>query len=364
MITYAKGNLLGADTEALVNTVNTVGVMGKGIALMFKEAFPENWRAYESACKNKELRVGRMFVTEREQFLGPRWIINFPTKVHWRYPSKIEWIEEGLEDLKRVIREKNIRSVALPPLGSGNGGLNWRDVRLRIERALGLLPDVHIIVYEPTGAYQNVAKSAGVEGLTPARALVAELVRRYWILGIECSLLEVHKLAYFLERAILALSLPNVLDLRFEAKKYGPYSPRLGHLLNGLDGSYLHCEKRLADAKPFDVIWFEDAKKDQVAAYLTTAEAKPYRSALEATSELIDGYESPLGLELLATLDWLLKRQGVALSVAAVKASLAKWPGGAEAARRKVNLLDDRLIQLALDRLGNARLGMSPSFSC
>src|SRR3954464_13145310 len=114
MISFAQGNLLEAKVEALVNTVNTVGVMGKGIALMFKEAFPENFKAYEAACKNKKLRVGRVFVTEGHDLVGPKWIINFPTRVHWRYPSKIEWIEEGLKDLKRVIIEKDIRSIAIP----------------------------------------------------------------------------------------------------------------------------------------------------------------------------------------------------------------------------------------------------------
>jgi O-acetyl-ADP-ribose deacetylase (regulator of RNase III) len=310
MVRFTQGNLLEAETEALVNTVNTVGVMGKGIALMFKEAFPENFKAYERAAKEGELQVGHMFVTERRQLLGPKWIINFPTKEHWRYPSKMEWIEQGLQDLKRVISDRGIRSVALPPLGSGNGRLEWNEVRPRIEAALGALDNVDVIVYEPTPKYQNVAKREGVQKLTPARALVAELVRRYWILGIECSLLEIQKLAYFLERNLAKLNLANPLNLQFKADKYGPYAPRLIHLLNALDGSYLHCDKRLADAAPFDVIWFEDAKKDLVAAYLSSSEAKAYRPALDATSELIDGFESPLGMELFsATKGLSLPRQ-------------------------------------------------------
>jgi len=354
MITFTHGNLLDADAEALVNTVNTVGVMGKGIALMFKEAFPENFEAYEAACKRGDLRVGRMFVTERRQLIGPKWIINFPTKMHWRHPSKIGWIEEGLEDLKRVIVEKRIRSVALPPLGSGNGGLDWADIRPRIESALGSLSDVDVIVYEQTSKYQNVAKRAGVEKLTPARALVAELVRRYWILGIECTLLEIQKLAYFLERSIENLKLHNSLDLRFEANKFGPYAPRLTHLLNALHGSYLHCDKRLADAGPLDVIWFEDAKKDKLTVYLSSPEAKVYRPALEATTKVIDGFESPLGMELLATVDWLVHQEGVEPLVDAVKAGLRTWPGGPQAAERKQRLFDDRLIGLALQRLAYA----------
>lgn len=351
MITFTQGNLLEADVDALVNTVNTVGVMGKGVALMFKEAFPQNFEAYEAACKDGNVQLGHMFVTERQQLMRPKWIINFPTKAHWRYPSRIEWIEAGLKDLVRVITENGIRSVAVPPLGSGNGGLDWRAVRSRIEAALGSLPSVEVIVYEPTRKYQNVAKRSGVEKLTPARALVAELVRRYWILGIECTLLEVQKLAYFLERSINDLNLDNTLDLRFEANKYGPYAARLTHLLNALDGSYLHCDKRLTDAGPLDVIWFDDSKKDKVAAYFTSPEAKVYRPALEATTELIDGFESPLGMELLATVDWLVRREGVEPITNSVKASLQTWPGGPQAAARKQRLFDGRLIELALRRL-------------
>src|SRR5271156_2583847 len=112
MISYTKGNLLDAQTEAVVNTVNEVGVMGKGIALMFREAFPANTAAYETACKSGEVHVGRMFVTENRALNGPRWIINFPTKKHWRNPSKLEWIRDGLEDLRRVIAQKNIKSIA------------------------------------------------------------------------------------------------------------------------------------------------------------------------------------------------------------------------------------------------------------
>jgi O-acetyl-ADP-ribose deacetylase (regulator of RNase III) len=323
MITFTSGNLLDSKAEALVNTVNTVGVMGKGIALMFKEAFDDNFKAYKAACKREDVRVGQMFVTERHQFVGPKWIINFPTKKHWRSPSEMEWIEEGLEDLKRVILERNIRSIALPPLGSGNGGLNWYEVRVKIEAAMASLSDVEVIVYEPTSKYQNVAKRQGVEALTPARALVAELVRRYWILGIECSLLEIQKLAYFLERNVARLA---------------------------LDGSYLHCDKRLGDAGPLDVIWFDDERQARVAVYLAT-EAKLYQPALEATSTLIDGFESPLGMELLATVDWLLHRDKIEPTVPGIRLGLKSWSGGQKAAARKQKLFDDRLIGLALERL-------------
>jgi O-acetyl-ADP-ribose deacetylase (regulator of RNase III) len=354
MIRYTQGNLLDAEVEALVNTVNTVGIMGKGIALMFKEAFPENFRLYAAACERGEVQIGRMFVTERPPLAGsgrgPRWIINFPTKRHWRDRTRLEWVQAGLADLARLLQEKAIRSIALPPLGCGNGGLEWSAVRPLIEQALAGFPSVEVLVYEPTPRYQNVAKREGVEQLTPARALIAELIRRYWILGIECSMLEVQKLAWFLEREIEARGLDNPLQLGFVAHRYGPYADRLRHLLNGLDGSYLRSEIRIPDAKPTDVIAFNDTKKERVALFLKS-DAKPYLDALERTTKQIAGFESPLGMELLATLDWLISREGCPPDLEAIKAGLATWPGGSQAGERKLKIFDDRLIRLALERL-------------
>ncbi|MFI2818968.1 MULTISPECIES: type II toxin-antitoxin system antitoxin DNA ADP-ribosyl glycohydrolase DarG [Halomonadaceae] len=350
MIEYTRGNLLEADVEALVNTVNTVGVMGKGIALMFKEAFPENFAAYEAACKHQQVVTGRMFVTERDALLGPRWIINFPTKQHWRAKTRVEWIESGLEDLKQVIREKGIRSIALPPLGCGNGGLDWAMVRPRIEAALAELDNVRVLVFEPTVEYQNVAKRSGVERLTPARAMIAELVRRYWVLGIECSLLEVQKLAWLMEQRIIAHGLENPLKLEFQPHRYGPYSDRLRHLLNGLDGSYLHSERRINDATPEEVVWFDESRRDRLHVYLRSAEARPYVGVVEEVDALIDGFQSPLGMEVLATLDWLISQEYVEPTVEAIKEGLRYWPDDI-AGQRKLRLFSDRLIALALERL-------------
>jgi hypothetical protein len=224
-------------------------------------------------------------------------------------------------------------------------------VRNEIEVALANLQDVDIVIYEPTSKYQNVAKKMGVEKLTPARAMIAELVRRYWVLGIECTLLEIQKLAWFLERNIEQFGPDNPLDLQFKANKFGPYANRLEHLLNALDGSYLHCDKRIADAGPTDIIWFSDSKKDYVQAYLKSAEAKRYAKALESTCALIDGFESPLGMELLSTVDWLIEKEGCAADLESIKSCLKRWPGGAGAAQRKQKLFDDRLLNLALERL-------------
>jgi len=352
MISYTQGNLLDARAEALVNTVNTVGVMGKGIALMFKERFDRNFNLYAAACKAKQVKVGQMFVTETGELDGPRWIINFPTKDHWKGNSRLEWVESGLEDLKRVLRERKIRSVAIPPLGAGNGGLDWPTVKARIDAALSDLDDVEVIVYEPTNQYQNVAKRAGVQKLTPARALVAEAVRRYWVLGMECSLLEVQKLAWFLGRSLDRLGLRNDLKLNFIAHRYGPFAPNLNHLLNSLDGSYLRSDKRIADAGPLDVIGFDDGRKELVQGYLKS-EAKDVAPALELATQVIDGFESPFGMELLASVDWLLSREGVAPEVPAILEGLAHWPadGVTGAGKRKSEIFDERSVRIALQRL-------------
>jgi O-acetyl-ADP-ribose deacetylase (regulator of RNase III) len=350
MIRYTTGNLLQADTDALVNTVNTVGVSGKGIALMFKEAFADNFRAYEAAAKAGRVVVGDVFVTERQDMLGPRFIINFPTKKHWRHPSRLEWIELGLAALRREIAARGIRSIAIPPLGAGNGGLSWADVKPLIERALAGM-DADIVVYEPTASYQNVVKRHGVEALTPPRALMAEMIRRYAVLGFECSLLEAQKLAWFLTVATEIFGLGNQIADDFAPNHYGPYSDKVRHLLNSLDGSYIACDTRIADAKPFDPIRFRDDRRDKVAAYLTTNDAKVLRPALDQATNVIEGFESPFGLELLATVDWMNRRQGVALEPAAMVAALASWPGPPGSAERKARIFGAREIRIATDHL-------------
>lgn len=351
MIRFTQGNLFDAEVDAIVNTVNTVGVMGKGIALMFKERYPENFKAYAAASKRGEVETGRMFVTASTELAGPRWIINFPTKRHWRQPSRLEWIAEGLRDLRAVIATNGIRSIAIPPLGSGNGGLQWKSVRAIIESAMASLPGVDVVVYEPTEQYQNVMKGRGVEKLTPARALIAEMVRRYSVLGLDCSILEIQKLAWFLQRSIESIRLTNPLNLDFAAKRYGPYAQRLTHLLNALDGSYLHCDKRLADAQPDDTIRFDDDKRAALSEYLSGSEAKIFADAIERTDTLIDGFQSPLGMEVLATVDWLLLKEGAEPTLAGVKLALGRWPDGEAAAERKQKLFSDKLLVAALNAL-------------
>jgi O-acetyl-ADP-ribose deacetylase (regulator of RNase III) len=362
MIRYAVGNLLEAGTEALVNTVNTVGVSGKGVALMFKEAFPDNFRAYQAVSKAGGLEPGGLFVTERLDMLGPRWIVNFATKDHWRSPSRLEWIRRGLAALRPEIVQRDIRSIAIPPLGAGNGGLDWREVRPLIAEALESL-DCEVVVYEPTRAYQNVVKRHGVETLTPARALMAEMIRRYEVLGFDCSMLEAQKLAWFLSRAIGRLGLSPAIADDFAANRYGPYSDRVRHLLDSLDGSYLTCERRVADARPFDPIRFRHDLRDRIFAYLTTPEASSFRVAIEEASEVIDGFQSPHGLELLATVDWLAHRSGAPLEEDSMLAAIAAWPGPDGAAERKARVFSRHHVQAAVERLKRVRRTLSSATS-
>src|ERR1700677_1149664 len=230
MIQYTQGDILQADTEALVNTVNCVGVMGRGIALHFKHAYPANFKAYAAACKREEVQPGRMFVHDTGR-PGPRWIVNFPTKRHWRGKSRIEDIEAGMHALVDEIRTREISSIAIPPLGSGLGGLAWNDVRPIVEAALAELPDVRAIVYEPGGQPQEAIQTA-VPKMTPGRAALVGLIRSYLtgMMDTSISLLEIHKLMYFLQVA------GEPLKLQYVKAPYGPYAENLRHVLQAVNG--------------------------------------------------------------------------------------------------------------------------------
>jgi O-acetyl-ADP-ribose deacetylase (regulator of RNase III) len=177
MIEFRTGDLLEADTEALVNTVNCVGIMGRGVALQFKHAFPENFKAYKAACAREEVRPGRMFVFETGLLANPKYIINFPTKRHWRGKSRMEDIAAGLKALVAAVRERGIRSIALPPLGSGLGGLKWDDVRPRIEAAFRDVDNLHVMVFEPHAGPEPALpkRAARVPTMTAGRAALGHV---------------------------------------------------------------------------------------------------------------------------------------------------------------------------------------------
>ncbi len=304
MIEYRRGNILEADAEALVNSVNCVGVMGRGIALQFKKAWPDNFKAYAKACERQEVRPGKMFVFETGSLVNPRYIINFPTKRHWRGKSRIEDIEAGLKALGEEIKRRNIRSIALPPLGCGLGGLNWADVRNLIEQILGNLTDVRIIVFEPM-ENQPLAKgtSKGKKSkMTPGRAVLIGLMYRYMqgLLAPFVSLLELHKLMYFMQET------GEPLKLRFTKGPYGPYAENLRHVLNAMEGYYIIGYGTGGD-KPNKILeLLPGAVKDAQRVL----ENKPQtRNRYKKVSKLVEGFESPHGLELLATVHWIMTRE-------------------------------------------------------
>jgi O-acetyl-ADP-ribose deacetylase (regulator of RNase III) len=155
-IQYSSGDMLTASVDALVNPVNTQGVMGKGLALQFKMAFSDNFAAYDRACKAGAVQVGKMHVVQRRG--SPRFIINFPTKEHWRLPSKLEYVRNGLHDLVRQVRRLGIESVAVPALGCGLGGLRWSAVQPLIVGAFEAVPNVRVVLFEPPGVQRDLVQ--------------------------------------------------------------------------------------------------------------------------------------------------------------------------------------------------------------
>lgn len=304
MIEYTSGDILHCEADALVNTVNCVGVMGRGIALQFKNVYPENFKAYEAACKREAVQPGRMFVFDTEQLTQPRFIINFPTKRHWRGKSRIEDIESGLKDLVSVIRAKGIRSVAIPPLGAGLGGLDWNEVRPRIAHALEGLAEVRVLVFEPKGAPANdkMAHVREVPKMTAGRAALVELMQRYLggLLDPFVTLLEVHKLMYFMQEA------GEPLRLQYVKHHYGPYAENLRHVLKAVEGHLIagYADGGDAPDKPLSLVpgAVGDAKD-----YLDHHDIS--RARFERVTKLVEGFESPYGLELLATVHWVISRE-------------------------------------------------------
>lgn len=296
MIRLVKGNLLDADAEAIVNTVNTVGIMGKGIALQFRQAYPANYEAYRKACAHKEVQPGKMFVFPTNRTVNPRFIINFPTKRHWKGKSRMEDVESGLVDLVRVVKELGIRSIAVPPLGCGNGGLRWTNVRTRIEDAFKNLPDVEALLYEPAGAPapEKMTVATKRPNMTPGRAALIGLMERFAVPGYHLTLLEIQKLAYFLQVA------GEPLRLDFVKGKYGPYAEVLHHALQRIEGHFI---RGYGDRSRFASVRLLPDALDEANAFLKAHPGTLER--LDRVSSLIEGFESPYGMELLATVHWL-----------------------------------------------------------
>jgi O-acetyl-ADP-ribose deacetylase (regulator of RNase III) len=301
MIEFTTGDILRADAEALVNTVNCVGIMGRGIALQFKNHFPENFKAYEAACAHEEVQPGKMFVFETHTLTNPKFIINFPTKRHWRGKSRMEDISSGLKALVEEIRKRGIRSIAIPPLGSGLGGLNWADVRPRIEEALRGINGLDVIVFEPNSA-PVATKSREVPNMTPGRASLVVLIHRYLggLMDPFVTLLEVHKLMYFMQEA------GQPLRLQYAKAPYGPYAENLRHVLQAVEGHLISGYADGGDAPDKQLELVPGAVRD-AEAFL--AEDGDTRSRFDRVGKLVEGFETPFGLELLATVHWVATRE-------------------------------------------------------
>jgi O-acetyl-ADP-ribose deacetylase (regulator of RNase III) len=301
VIEYRTGDVLQADAEALVNTVNCVGVMGRGVALHFKEAFPANFTAYAAACKRGEVQPGRMFVFETGFIAHPKYIINFPTKRHWRGKSRLEDIEAGLGALVDEVRRRGIQSIAIPPLGSGLGGLDWEAVRPRIEAALQALPNVRAAVYEPHApGDQPQRRPRTPPAMTAGRAALIGLMNRYLsgLLDPFVTLLEAHKLMYFMQEA------GEPLRLRYTQAPRGPYAENLRHVLHAIEGHFVAGYANGGDVPDKELTLVPGAVAD---AERFLADHPATLARFQQVADLVEGFETPFGLELLSTVHWTAK---------------------------------------------------------
>ncbi|GAA1603679.1 macro domain-containing protein [Kribbella sancticallisti] len=350
MMEITKGNILDTDAEAVVNTVNTVGVMGKGIALQFKQAYPDNYKAYRAACDREEVKLGNMFVFDTGRMGAQRYIINFPTKAHWKSRSKIPDIISGLQDLIRVIREYDIRSIAVPALGCGNGGLRWDDVLPLITKSLGALADVDVRVFPPSGApdASEMRVATKKPRMSPGRAALLALLTRYTRLSQEeqvttengASLLEIQKLMYLLQ------TVGEPLRLAYTKAQYGPYAENLNHVLQQLEGHYLRGygdrSEQILKLRPLELL----PEAENAERWLDEHPDSTLQR-IDAVLQLIAGFASPYGLELLTTVHWVSThddpRAGEDPDVAV--ALVQQWSA------RKGHLFTTRHVKRAWERL-------------
>lgn len=318
MLKITRGDILKADAEALVNTVNCVGVMGRGIALQFRRAFPENFEAYKAICDRKGLQPGNVFVHNLGRLENPRYVINFPTKSHWKGKSRLEYIESGLRALVDKVRERHIQSIALPPLGCGLGGLEWDDVRSRIEQAFKSLPDVHVLLFEPNGApaAEEMAKEERPPNMTVGRAALLGLMRRYLaaLMDVAVTLLEIHKLMYFMQEA------GEELNLRYRKALYGPYAENLRHVLDHIEGHFVTGYGDAEDAPDRQIELNPEAAR-QAEVFLE--KHSDTRARFDRVVHLIEGFESPFGMELLSTVHWVATREDASTPDVAVEKTYA-----------------------------------------
>ncbi len=341
---YIIGNLLEAETDALVNTVNTVGVMGKGIALQFKERFPMNFKIYADACKKGQMEVGKMLVIKENVLHGEKLIINFPTKIEWFKKSQYSYIEDGLKDLAKVIEEYQIKSIAIPPLGCGNGGLKWEKVKLMLDKYLGHLSNITIQIYEPNDAVKEILQKETIKkevGLTAARAMLLYALFKYEKFGEVATIFSANKLAYFLQKS------GEPMRLQFVPYKYGPYAQAIEKVLYALNGKYLTGMEQM-NARAFEPLHLNYEKYDEVEKYINTNLSVEQKQRMESVFNIIDGFETTLSLEILSSTHFLIS-ENPNLNEEQLFEKIQDWND------RKKNLVTKEYINIAMEHLQNYR---------
>jgi len=338
---FTKGNLLETDAQAIVNTVNTVGIMGKGIALQFKERFPMNFKIYADLCKKGQVQIGKMLVVKENSLHGEKIIINFPTKTEWYKKSQYYYVEEGIKDLVKVIDEYKIKSIAIPPLGCGNGGLQWEKVRLLLGKYLNDL-DVDITVYEPNDAVKEILQNEAVRkeyGLTDARAMLLYALFQYERLGEVATVFAANKLAYFLQKS------GEPLRLQFVPYVYGPYAQAIEKVLYALNGKYLKGMEQMS-VKPFEPLKLNYDRFPEVSSYVEKNLNQEQKGRLKNLFKVIEGFESSLSLEILASTHYL-KSSDPEMTEDQLFSKIQDWN------QRKRNIIKKEYIDIALNHLQN-----------
>jgi O-acetyl-ADP-ribose deacetylase (regulator of RNase III)/uncharacterized protein YwgA len=341
MIRYITGNILDSNAQALVNTVNTVGVMGKGVAFQFKKAYPNNFKAYREACQLNKIDIGKIFVTKDSNLnSGEKIIINFPTKKDWRKPSEYSFIEKGLDDFIRIVSIYQIQSVALPPLGAGNGGLDWETVKTIIERKLSAL-DIDILVFEPTHEIKECMKKERVK-LTEARALLLyvlyDLVRN----GEFVSEFSSEKICYFLQK----FGAEKYFRLHFEPNFYGPYSGKVRYVLNYLNGSYVMGYSDM-DKKPFAPLTLAFDGYETIQSYINSKQE--LAEIANNTTKFLTGFYSDFALELLSSVDFLIETNKT-YDVQTIAQKLEEWSD-----RKRTMFANQEYVAIAVEHISNVR---------
>ncbi len=344
-INITKGDLLKQDTQAIVNTVNCVGVMGKGIALQFKRKWPENFKAYAAACKSKQVVTGKMFVHDLGSLDDgkPEFIINFPTKDHWRAKSQLSYIEDGLQDLVRIVQELNIESIAIPPLGCGNGGLEWSVVSKLVEESFKSI-DMEVRLFSPSGAPDSKTMVTRTERpkMTIGRAVLIKLLSIYGEMDYSLSKIEVQKLCYFAQEA------GEALRLNYSKNQYGPYADNLRHVLDRIEGHFIKGVGDNDTSVP-QITLVPNALKEAEKFLGDQPESAKH---IQNVADLIEGFETPYGMELLSTVHWVVvkdrkanQRDEAVQAVYSWKEDQPEWN------ERKKALMKERHILMAWDRL-------------